>query len=255
MKYDAFQQIIDTMRASNYDYEKEIEEIEKKQNAFKVANCEEAGLSAHIRAMIYALLSNNRKWEPIAENSELIDKIFGNYDPVYLKNTNPQIFINKIKEIRCGNRQINNQMRFLKVNIETLEKIEREHGSINNYFKKEDEITIIKSLSDYNGNYKLKWMGIPLVCEYVKGFGIEVVKPDSLIRRLVTRLGYSNKKLATEWETIDICKEIGKEYGMKQILVDTILWQYCAKDKFELCTAEPKCDQCKVVNCKYKTAR
>lgn len=252
MKYESFQQLIDTMDLAGYDFKKEILEIEKKKQAF--ANDTNSGfdLSEHIRTMVYAQLSNNRPWEPIAENVNSIDKIFGNYDSDFIKNTEPNVFIEEIQKLRCGNRQIRKQMLNLNDNIETLQKIAQEHGTIDNYYRTENLVTVIKSLSDSDGKYKLKCMGVPLVCEYLKGLGIEVVKPDTLLCRILGRLGYSSQIPASHWEAIEICQEIGKEYNITQTMVDTVLWQYCAIDKFELCTAEPKCSQCKVTNCKYK---
>ncbi len=252
MKYEGFQQLINTMDSAGYDYKKEILIIEQKKQAF--ANGANGGfdLSEHIRTMIYAQLSNNRPWKPIAANVNKIDKIFGDYDIHFIKDTNPAVFVEEILKIRCGNRQIRQQMLCLKENVETLQRIAQEYGSIDYYYHTEQLVTVIKSLSDANGKYKLKWMGVPLVCEYLKGLGIEVVKPDTLLCRLLGRLGYSPKIPASHWEAIQISQEIRKEYGISQTLVDTVLWQYCAEGKFELCTAKPKCSQCKVAHCKYR---
>ncbi len=251
MKYSTFKNLIDTMDSYNYDYKKEIIEVEKRREALTCVNntTEVLGLSEHIKTMIYAQLSNNRPWKPIAEKAEMIDKIFLNYDVEKLKKTNPKELLEKILSIRCGNRQISKQMQYLKYNIETLERIEQDNGSIDSYFKNTSLADVVKSLSLANGKYKLKTMGVPLVCEYLKGAGVDIVKPDSLLCRILGRLGYSKKTPATAWEAIEICKEIGKEYNLSQPMVDTVLWQYCAKDKFEICTATPKCNKCKVVNC------
>ena len=251
MKYPAFQSLIDTMVSFGYDYEKEILGVENRRKALALTNNTTTllGLSEHVRTMIYALLSNNRPWEPIAKNTANIDAIFSNYDIDSLKKADPGDLVDKIKSIRCGNRQITKQMNQLKHNIEVLEKIEQENGSIDNYYRNTTLVDVVKNLSLDNGRYKLKMMGIPLVCEYLKGIGVDVIKPDTLLCRILGRLGYAKKIPATAWEAIEICKEIGKEYNLSQPIVDTVLWQYCAKDKFEVCTATPKCCKCKVVNC------
>lgn len=250
MLYKNFQQLIDTMNLASYDYEKEIIEVENRRKALSFANCNSSlKLSEHVKTMIYAQLSNNRPWEPIAQNTTKIDTIFFDYDIDSLKKAIPNELVDKIKSIRCGNRQIAKQMCYLKRNIEVLEKIEQENGSIDNYYRNTPLVDIVKSLSLDNGKYKLKTMGIPLVCEYLKGVGVDVIKPDSLLCRLVGRLGYAKKVPATAWEAIEICQEIGKEHNLSQPMVDTILWQYCAKDKFEVCTATPKCHKCKVIDC------
>ncbi|MBR6826251.1 MAG: hypothetical protein IKM59_06855 [Oscillospiraceae bacterium] len=256
MQHESFRQLIDTMESSDppYDYKEEIREIEKKKEAFSVKETKAFLLTEHIRTMVYAQLSNNRKWQPIAENMEYIDRVFGNFDPEYIKHAEASVFVESLLKRRCGNRQIRKQMEHLKSNVETLERIERDHGSIDAYYGNHPLVTVIKSLSEPYGRYKLKCMGVPLVCEYLKGLGLEVVKPDTLLCRLLGRLGYTNSPMepASHWEAIEICKDIGRVYGLSQTMVDTVLWQYCAKDKFEVCTAKPKCESCKVLRCQYR---
>ena len=246
-----FKNLIDTMNSYGYNYEKEILEVEARRKALALTNKTDVPLklSEHVKTMIYAQLSNNRPWEPIAQNAITIDAIFFNYDIDSLKKAVPGDLVEKIKSIRCGNRQITKQMDQLKNNIGVLEKIKREHGGVDNYYRTTSLVDVVKSLSTDDGKYKLKTMGIPLVCEYLKGVGVDIIKPDTLLCRLLGRLGYAKKIPATAWEAIEICQEIGKEYNLSQPMVDTVLWQYCAKDKFEVCTATPKCCKCKVVNC------
>ncbi|MBE6794023.1 MAG: hypothetical protein E7532_03660 [Ruminococcaceae bacterium] len=251
MRYESFQQLIDTMDSVGYDYKKEILEIEKKKQAFLSESVGGLGLTEHIRTMVYAQLSNNRPWEPIVANIDKIDEIFGGFDLDFINNTEPHIFVEEIRKIRCGNRQIKRQMFCLRDNIKTLQRIALDHGSIDNYYHNENLGVVIKNLSDSSGKYKLKYLGVPLVCEYLKGLGIEVVKPDTLLCRILGRLGYSSKIPASHWEAIEICRQIGDEYHISQTMVDTVLWQYCAAGKFEVCVAKPKCELCKVTCCKY----
>ncbi len=257
MKYPEFQQLIDTMERANYDYKSEIAGIEK--NIVKRGQGA-LTLTDHVKGMVYALLSNNRPWDTIAQNTDELNHIFSDFDVDELKTANPTKLVAQITapKLHCGNRQIKKQMNCLKENIETLEKIDSEQGGIDHYFISTRCKELVRVLSQSNSPYKLKWMGAALVCEYIKGVGVEVVKPDVHLRRLLGRLGYSKKNPASEWEVIDICKEIGEEYGMCQALVDTILWQYCVtnKDKnnkttgFGVCTAKnPKCDICGVLSC------
>lgn len=246
MRYEMIQQIINTMEQANYDFSLETQNV--KNNEKKLAN-NELTLSDHVKTMVYAQLSNNRPWEPIAQNSSTINDIFCEFNINRLKQCEAKDLIEKIKEIKCGNRQIYNQLTYLKDNIETLEKIEKNENGINQYFMNTDIVELVKSLSLPDREYKLRYMGVALVCEYLKNVGVDVVKPDSLIRRIIGRLGYSKKIPAGEWETIRICKEIGEEYKISQLTVDTILWQYCAKEKFQVCTSDPKCERCGVTKC------
>ena len=137
-------------------------------------------------------------------------------------------------------------------NIKTLQRIASDFGTIDNYYNSTDVNTLIKSLSDSRKKYKLKWMGVALVCEYLKGVGIDIIKPDQHVCRIIGRLGYSKHNPATVQEALDVCKTIADEYDLSQAAVDTVFWQYCAKDKFEICSDVPKCNHCGVQNCPNK---
>ena len=246
MKYPEFQQIIDTMDKAGYDYKKEVANIEKRR--IDVANGTKISLEEHIKAMVYSLLSDQRVWNDLVPHMSQIDNnIFAKYDVSILKNKKPDDLVKEITEIKCGNMKIRKQMKDLKNNIEQLEQIERkEVGGIDGYYRSPDKVALVKSLSE--GHYKLNWMGVALVCEYLKGVGVNTIKPDSLLMRLLNRLGYA-KKATDCWEAIRICEDIAQEYGLSMPMVDTILWQYCARGKFEVCTDDPKCALCGVKNC------
>lgn len=248
--YIEFKEIVDTMEAQNYDWRKEIRDIERVQEKRK--NKVDFSLTEHVKAMVYSMLSNNRPWDGIAKNSEKIDAIFQNFNIDYLLTASPEELEQKLKEIKCGNRQIKNQMLNLSGNIKILQRIAYDFGTIDNYYNSTDVNTLIKSLSDSRKKYKLKWMGVALVCEYLKGVGIDIIKPDQHVCRIIGRLGYSKHNPATVQEALDVCKTIADEYDLSQAAVDTVFWQYCAKDKFEICSDVPKCNHCGVQNCPNK---
>ena len=248
--YIEFKEIVDTMEAQNYDWRKEIRDIERVQEKRK--NKVDFSLTEHVKAMVYSMLSNNRPWDGIAKNSEKIDAIFQNFNIHYLLTASPEELEQKLKEIKCGNRQIKNQMLNLSGNIKTLQRIASDFGTIDNYYNTTATDTLIKSLSVSGQKYKLKYMGVPLVCEYLKGVGIDIIKPDQHVCRIIGRLGYSKHNPATIQEALDVCKAIADEYNLPQVVVDTVFWQYCAKDKFEICSDTPKCKYCGVQNCPNK---
>lgn len=64
----------------------------------------------HIKSIIFSLLSNQRPWEPIAENEEHIDEIFFQYDLERIRQTSPEYFVRQIRDIKCGNRVISQQI-------------------------------------------------------------------------------------------------------------------------------------------------
>lgn len=244
MRYSAFGELIQTMGQAGYNYKKEMA-------TFKKINPAQLTLRDHVRAMIYAELSNNRPWQRIQENIDNgnIPAIFCYFDVDQLKNANPNQLVQSLRSISCGNRQIRKQMNTLKDNIAVFERIDRDYGSIYNYYSSKKAHDLVKELSIFYSKNKLKCMGVPLVCEYLKGVGIGVVKPDVHLRRIIGRLGYSSQTPADEWETIHICDEIVAEYNLPHHEVDSILWQYCANGKFAVCGATPNCKKCGVTNC------
>ena len=254
MKYPEFNNIIETMKEHRYDFETDIQNTAKLRK-----NGEKFPLSKHIEWLVFAQLSNNRPWQGIEDNRSNIEKIFHNFDPEFLKKASPDALRQELIEIKCGNRQIKPQMNNLGQNIKTLERIARENGgSIDNYFNKFNKasspLDLAKKLSENkkDNEYKLKYIGLPLACEYIKSAGIDIIKPDVHVCRLLKRLGYIKpaSQKSEEKEAVRVCEEIAKEYNVSSVYVDTALWQYCAEKKFEMCTeANPKCGECKVKNC------
>ena len=249
--YEEFGDIIKTMIFNSYDCTANITITLNALNDRK--NGKNYSLSDHICSMVFALLSNQRPWKHIADNQENIKTLFNNFDVDFIKKTNYQYFVGKLLDLHCGNRQILKQMQSLKDNIETLERIAKDYGSVDNYYNNTNIKELLKSLS--GGKYKLKQMGVPLVSEYLKGVGMDVIKPDVHVCRILTRLGYSKSNKITDDEAFDICCAIAKEYNISNVEVDSILWQYCAKNYFEVCCDKPKCSKCKVSNCKSRQAK
>ena len=211
------------------------------------------GPTSEIRDGIKSGVNKVKEYVQDADNQEKIKTLFNNFDVDFIKKTNYQYFVNGLLDLHCGNRQILKQMQSLKDNIETLERIAKDYGSVDNYYNNTNIKELLKSLS--GGKYKLKQMGVPLVSEYLKGVGMDVIKPDVHVCRILTRLGYSKSNKITDDEAFDICCDIAKEYNISNVEVDSILWQYCAKNYFEVCCDKPKCSKCKVSNCKSRQAK
>ncbi|HJA69075.1 MAG TPA: hypothetical protein H9664_03545 [Firmicutes bacterium] len=93
--YIEFKEIVDTMEAQNYDWRKEIRDIERVQEKRK--NKVDFSLTEHVKAMVYSMLSNNRPWDGIAKNSEKIDAIFQNFNIDYLLTASPEELEQKLK--------------------------------------------------------------------------------------------------------------------------------------------------------------
>ena len=107
---------------------------------------------------------------------------------------------------------------------------------------------IIKLLADSNSTYKIKYMGVPIACEYVRNVGIDIIKPDVHIKRIAAadRLNLATAKY--DYKIIDEFQELSKQIGISQAKMDYLLWNYCSKGYGEICTATPKCNECVIRN-------
>ena len=252
--YPEFKLLLETTRdagePNREDAEKALKNIKKRERG------EEYTLSEHLDAMVFSLLSNQRKWKPIEDNADRIREIFHNFDAAWLVATateRPQTIIDELTKIKCGNRQIKKQIAALPENVRTLQRIAEEHGGIDAYYNKTQARDAVRELSA--GKYKLKQMGVPLVSEYLRNVGVDLAKPDVHVMRLLYRLGYTRHPAKTD-EALDVCEKIAKAYGMRQIDVDAILWGYCADGRLKICTADPNCKECRVCPCaNYQTVR
>lgn len=202
----------------------------------------------HVKGMIYAMLSNRRPWKQIESHIRKIDKLFFDYDPKHIKEMNAEYFIKGIENLSCGNIDIEHQMKSLKHNIETMETLEYEYGTLDAYVFSKSPDKIVAELSDRDSDYKLERMGKALTYEYLRNVGVDACKPDTHLRRFLggARMGSCNRETATEKETIEQVKQIAEEAGMKMYEVDQIIWNFCADGYGEVCTATPHCDRCVV---------
>lgn len=239
-RYEKFELILNTLKEKNYDYKK----YESTQKIEQRLNGKEFKINEHISSLIYSLLSSQRPWKQIEKNIDNINKIFNGFDPQYLKQVDPLVLENKIKSIKCGNRQIHTQMNSIRENILTFEKIIRDYGSVDNFVTSDKPLNIAKIIS--SGKYKMKGVGLSLALEYLKGVGIDTVKPDVHICRILGRMKISKNKIATQQEALELIHDIAKHFNMFDMEVDTILWQYCADGYLEICTSNPKCNVCKL---------
>lgn len=246
--YPEFKLLVDAMidagEIDREDTEKTLKNIKKRERG------EEYSLSEHIDAMVFSLLSSQRDWRPIERNADRIREIFHNFDVDWLHATateRPQAIIDELTKIKCGNRQIGKQISAIPANIETLQRIAKEHGSIDAYYNKTPARDVLRELSARR--YKLKMMGVPLVSEYLRNVGIDLVKPDVHVTRLLGRLGYTEHSPAKDKEALDVCEKIAKTYGIRQVKVDAVLWGYCANGRYKKCTDDPDCSSCKAYPC------
>ena len=207
----------------------------------------------HLRGLVYAQLSALVSWKKIKDNQSKLDEIFCNFDRQQLKEKSAEDLINKITDIKCHNPYTTkNQMRSLKANIETFERIEQDFGSLEKFITHSTPSNIIKLLAESKSTYKLKYSGVALVCEYLRNVGIDVIKPDVHIKRILGAERLNIVKSKSDYAVIAECKKLSEKIGISQVKIDYLLWNYCSKGYGEVCTAKPKCEECVVREfCQY----
>jgi endonuclease III len=250
---EIIREIEKTLQKNGFDYKKKIEEMLHMKNIGLRKQGKQFSFNEHIEGLLLSLLSSQRPWGPIQTNMETIREIFHQFSKSKLLATDPDELIQNITGISCGNRAIKKQMYDLKNNILLFEKIESKFGSLDAFVTSDSPDTIAKSLSDSSRPYKLKQVGYALAFEYLRNVGIDAVKPDIHIRRILgrDRLGLS-KGTPTEQEAIDIIKKICQETGHSMAYLDALLWNLCATNSAAICQKAPKCEMCQLAgHCQY----
>ena len=152
-------------------------------------------------------------------------------------------------------------------NIEILEKIDEKHG-LDEFVHSESPRNVINFF--LTGEYKLHYMGVSLVCEYLKNVGVSCAKPDVHVMRFLskTRCGFLSKPetrinnhgeiVDTNWTTqdklqaLEIIEDMSCKFGKSEVDIDRIIWSFCADRQGEICTRTPKCIICPIrEGCNY----
>lgn len=237
----------------NIDYERNIAEFGQVRASEERVDGKEFSMIEHTKALVLALLSNQRPWKRIADNLDNLDKIFFSFDPQKIEATAPNLFIDELKKISCGNRSIKSQMNSLKVNIKKLKLIEAQFGAMDHFVTSRPANDVAKALSDPNSPYKLEQLGFTLAVEYLKNVGIRAGKPDVHMRRILSseRLGFTIG-YPSEEEAFNQLGILASRAEVNEIYFDNLLWLFCAINYGNVCSATPGCDLCLLAgNCNY----
>lgn len=243
--------IKESMDYINYNYMNDINDILYNVNRRK--NGKKYSFNEHLKALIITLLSNHRWGDTnIRENIDKIDFIFHNYDKNYLKVVNPDILINELRKIHCSNPMIKYQMNALSNNIMVLELIEKDYGSLDNFVNKESPNDIANMFN--HGKYKLIQVGRYFAFDYLKRVGVNTCKNSPQLERLFgsARLGIVDNNIATEQQVLCIIKKIAKLNDCEEIIVESLLQQFCLLRSANICGEYPRCEKCKLRDyCNY----
>lgn len=203
----------------------------------------------HIRAMIYALLTNQTVWSRIQPFLPSIDKIFHDYDADYIKGQNPDDLAEELFYLKCGNMSTRRQMKALRGNIEVFERLEQEYGAIDNFIITHTPEELAAAFSDANSDYKLGMMGEALVWEYLRNVGIDGVKPDTHIRRFLAGNRMGKADMGSPAPLKDVYEQVerlSERTGLLKAEIDNLIWSFCADGYGEICTAKPHCERCPI---------
>lgn len=217
-------------------------------------------INAHIRGMVYAMLSSGISWERVEKDIDestgrilSIDKIFQNYDADTLLSCSVETLKEEIKVQRLAGISTNNQLKgLIPDNIRKLKQWEDAFGSIDSYYKRFIEKdssyqTLIETLSQSDSENKMKQLSEALTAEYLRNVGYDLAKPDRHVRRILGNsiLACSELEIVPVFEAMEIVREIAGILNRHVAEVDYILWSYCATGYGEICTSRrPLCCDC-----------
>lgn len=202
--------------------------------------------SEHLKGVIYSLLSAQTVWANVERHKDDIDILFFFYVPSSILEHDYTYYVNGLHRIGCGSRLTNNQMKALPDIIATMQRIVNDYGSMDAFVTSAPVDDIVKKLSAGGSKYKLRQIGPALAWEYLRNVGIDGAKPDVHMKRILgcNRLGASRSENASDEEVINTVRNLSKKTGLWMGQIDYLFWAYCATDKGEICTAEPKCNKC-----------
>lgn len=231
-------------------------------NSFVLSSIEERNAgrafstSDHIKGLVHSLLTAQTKWHRIEPHLPEIDKLFFNYDVEKIKRASAEHFYNGLFALKCGNRSTKAQMEALHYNITVFEKIAAEYGSVDAFVTSAPAHEIVRRFSKAGSPYKLRMLGDALVWEYLRNLGIDGAKPDTHLRRFLSkdRMGTGNSGFASADEVAKQVDDLSEETGLTKREIDNLIWSFCADGFGEVCTASPHCDICVIrENCRRGT--
>ena len=249
-KHNLYQQSHDANYVDIIRMDLDYEEIDYKTSLTdrirERVNLEKYTIENHIRGLIYSIISNQKKWYVVDSRFKEIDDLFYEYDHKKILTTDPGYFISGIYALRCGNENTIVQMKSLADNIRTLQKIEKDYGSIDEFIASESAEKIVKKLSKHTSRYKLKSLSKPLVWDYLINVGIDLKNPDIYLRRFfgADRMGTGKNSPATKREVVEQIDFLSEHSGMSRTKINMLIWCFCANGYGDICTEEPNCDKC-----------
>ncbi len=202
-------------------------------------------IQEHIEGMILAMISY-QDWKNIAYQKDKIKELFFNYEPKQILKHDGNYYYEGLHSLWVSGRFGKIQMQEVNHNVNVFKSIEKDFKSVDAFVTGRSADEVVEALSDSKSKYKLNQMSEILVCEYLRSVGIDIVKPNLCIRRMLgaDRLGISNKKTASCYEEIKEFSRLSKETGLRAEDLDFLFTRYCDESDIGICSEKPKCDKC-----------
>lgn len=208
----------------------------------------------HVGAMVLSLLGANRPWITIENNFDNLSELFHGYDATYICNTDPQVFIDGISKLGCGNRAIVRQMNGLAYNVDIMHTIEDVSGiSIDKVVTYDTPRHVADVL--LTDRYRFKNMQRALTHQYLRNVGIDLFKPDVHITRILTRLGYVPYEDCSADLYFTVFEKMSEELNKPITYINEVIWMYGATGYAEICKEPPRCSCCDIKICASRKGR
>lgn len=178
-----------------------------------------------------------------------IKKAFSNYDIHKVSR-----YTNKDFKRMMQNPNLIRNKRKLKACIENakiMREISEKYGSFGEYLERSK--TNLKKLKE-DLIKKFCYLGNVLVLEYLKEIGIDAIKPDVHVVRVMHRLGLiDSERMSPENidKIIEVANEMSRLTGEKLNVIDALFWMYGGSGdkhvKKAICSKnKPRCNECPV---------
>ena len=134
--------------------------------------------------------------------------------------------------------------------------ISEEYDSFWKFLYKHDIENLVEKLKA-----RMMWMGDAIAYGFLRYVGMEVIKPDSNVRRLLFRLGLIESEAPTPqtYKQIQVIgRSMAKANKVRMMVVDFTLYMYGSGEKpfvkYAICGKVPRCNECTITKfCQYHT--
>lgn len=133
-------------------------------------------------------------------------------------------------------------------NAKMIVEVSREYSGFWHFLECHETEILVEKLKE-----NFKWMGYTNAYAFLRYVGLEVVKPDVNVVRIMFRLGLidsDKRNLATYKKIQHVGKRIAEANNVRMAVIDYTLYMFGSGEKpfvkYAVCGKVPKCDECPV---------